>query len=72
MIASRKIAICCLCRCSLDQAAPHAIVNSEFAHLDCADAYDAHDLGALETPELLGDWQKDYADAVGIPLVGEI
>jgi len=72
MITSRKAVICCVCRCSLDETAPHAILNSEFAHLDCADAYDARDLGASETPELFGDWKEDYADVVGIRLVGEI
>jgi hypothetical protein len=34
-------AICCVCKCSLDIHAPHAIVNHDYAHLDCADVYDS-------------------------------
>lgn len=37
----RPAAICCLCKCSIDIHAPHAIVKHDYAHLDCADAYDA-------------------------------
>ncbi len=50
-------AICCLCKCSLDIHAPHAIVKHDYAHLDCADAYDAGNLGAYYNP-------KDFVNAV--------
>jgi hypothetical protein len=72
MLTSHKAIICCVCLCSLDDTAPYAILDSDFAHLDCADAYDAQDLGAVETTEFFGDWKESYADAVGIPLVGEL
>lgn len=33
--------LCCVCKQFLDTLAPHAIVKSDYAHIDCADAYDA-------------------------------
>ncbi len=53
----RPAAICCLCKCSIDIHAPHAIVKHDYAHLDCADAYDARDLGAYYN-------SKDFVNAV--------
>lgn len=41
----RTAAICWLCKCSIDLHEPHAIVKSDYAHLDCADAYDAREWG---------------------------
>ena len=38
---ARAAAICCVCKCSVDVNAPHAIIKFEYAHLNCADAYDA-------------------------------
>ena len=34
-------AICCVCKEFLDTLAPHAILKFDYAHIDCADAYDA-------------------------------
>lgn len=68
----RTADICFVCKCSLDTTAPHAIVNHEYAHLDCADTWDARDLGAVERIELFGDSNQDYADAVCIRLTGEL
>jgi hypothetical protein len=47
----RAAAICCICKCSVDIHAPHAIVKHDYAHLDCADAYDAQDLGSIDLIE---------------------
>ena len=41
----RPAAICGICKCSIDLSAPYAIVNHDYAHLDCADAYDAREWG---------------------------
>lgn len=72
MDAQVKAAICIVCKCSLDMSAPHAIVNHDYAHLDCADAHDARDLGSLDLPERYSNWKDDFADAVGIRRHGEI
>jgi len=68
----RNSDICFVCKCALDASAPHAEINFRHAHLNCADIYDARDLGSIEVPERFGDDRQDYADAVCIPLQGEI
>jgi len=45
------IPICSLCRQLLDVTAPHAIVNHDYAHLDCADEFDSRDLGSIDLPD---------------------
>jgi hypothetical protein len=47
----KTAAICVLCRCGLDLNQPHAIVKHDYAHQDCADRYDARDLGSIDYPE---------------------
>jgi len=42
---------CSLCRQPLDVTGPHAIVRSDYAHLDCADEHDSRDLGAIDMPD---------------------
>jgi len=69
---SRTAALCFVCKCSVDAHAPHAIVNHQYAHLDCADAYDSRDLGSIDLPERVGSWQQDYSDAVGVSLTREL
>ena len=68
----KPAAICCLCKCSLDIHEPHAIVNFNYAHLDCADEYDSRDLGGIDLPERVGSWQEDYSDAVCVSLTREL
>lgn len=45
--------LCCLCRQPLNVTAPHAIVSNDFAHIRCANEYDAQDRGALDNIEKL-------------------
>lgn len=61
-------AICCVCKCSVDTHAPHAILHHEYAHLDCADEYDSRDLGGIDLPERVRNHQEEYADAVCVSL----
>jgi hypothetical protein len=68
----RPADICFVCKCTLDTTAPHAEINFRLAHLDCADIYDSRDLGGIELPERFGDDRQDYADAVCVPLTGEL
>lgn len=68
----RTAAICCVCKCSLDATQPHAIIKHDYAHLDCADAHDARDLGGIDLPERAGSWQEDYSDAVSVSLTREL
>lgn len=59
----KAAAICGICKCSLDIHAPHAIVNHDYAHLDCADEYDSRDLGGLPDPgDLMGSEWPDIID----------
>ena len=46
----KSAAICCLCKCSVDLHEPYKIVKHDYAHVDCADAYDARDLGGMDLP----------------------
>jgi hypothetical protein len=56
----RAAAICYVCKCSVDIHEPHAIIKFEYAHLDCADAYDARDLGGLDLPPYVEEqWPED-------------
>lgn len=56
-------AICIVCKCSVDVHAPHAILQHDYAHLDCADEYDSRDLGALPDPgDLMGSEWPDIDD----------
>lgn len=41
-----NIVICGICREFLDTNNPHAMVNHDYAHLSCADEYDARDRGS--------------------------
>jgi hypothetical protein len=50
-----KAAICVVCHCSVDTHEDHAIVRHEYAHLDCADAYDSRDLGGMDLPPYVED-----------------
>lgn len=47
----KTAAICVICKCSVDTNEPYAIVKHDYAHQDCADAYDSRDLGGIEYPE---------------------
>lgn len=53
---------CSLCHQPLDVAAPHAIVNHDYAHLPCADEYDSRDLGAIELPDDVSDGELAERD----------
>lgn len=44
-IEVKPVAICVVCKCAIDLNAPYAIVKSDYAHLDCADAYDRCEWG---------------------------
>lgn len=68
----KAAAVCCLCRGFLDITAPHAIVNHDYAHLQCANEFDARAVHSMDAPERVGSWERDYADAVCIPLHGEL
>lgn len=69
MTRARAADICFVCHCAVDTTAPYAMFGqTRIAHLDCADAYDARDLGSIERPEDFGDSKQDFADAVGISL----
>lgn len=60
-------AVCVLCKEFLDTTQPHAIVKHDYAHLHCADEYDARDLGGLPDPgDLMGsEWPEDEEDDLG-------
>jgi len=55
-------AICCVCKCSLHWHEPHAIVNHDYAHLDCADAYDSQDIGGQDLPPYIEHGFDDDSD----------
>jgi hypothetical protein len=42
---AKTVVICALCRCPLDTREDHAVVRSDYAHLKCADEYDAREWG---------------------------
>ena len=55
------VTYCGLCRQPLDVTKPHAIVNHNWAHLECADEYDSRDLGSIDLPDdfAVEDWEVE-------------
>jgi len=60
----KTMAICVLCQCGLDTTRPHAIVNHDYAHEDCAARHDSRDLGGMDLPPYVEDqWpEQDEED----------
>jgi len=63
---ANTVAICVLCKCALDTSRPHAIVKHDYAHQDCAERYDARDMGGLDLPPYVEDqWPEQDEETHG-------
>lgn len=52
----RAAAICCICHCSVDIEGDYCIVDSQYAHRDCAIVHDSKDLGSIDLPDSVFCW----------------
>lgn len=52
-------AICVVCKCSVDVNAPHAILQHDYAHLDCADEFDSRDAGGQDLPPFADECEEE-------------